>query len=383
VALSKPHLGGNEWTYVKACLDSGWVSGAGVFVERFEREVAAYAGAGHAVAVVNGTAGLHVALRVVGVEPGDEVLVPTLTFIAPVNAIRYCGAHPVLVDADPASWQMDAARVEGFLAEACELRDGACYNRRTGRRVRAMLPVHLLGLACEMERLTALARRYHLRVVEDAAEAMGARHRGRHVGTFGDIGVFSFNGNKIMTTGGGGMVVTDHEPYARSARYLTTQAKDDPEEFIHREVGYNYRLSGIQAALGAAQLEQLNRFIEKKRSIARAYEALLRGVASLTLMPSPPQTQATYWLYTVLLGGAATFEDARRVIRALRGRGIEARSLWRPMHQLDPYRTCERVGTAQAEALYARAISLPSSVGMSGDDVERCGLALRKALAAR
>lgn len=382
VPLSQPLLNGNEWAYLSACLESGWVSSAGPFVERFEHDLASAVGAPHAVAVINGTAGLHVALRAVGVEPDDEVLVSNLTFIAPVNAIRYCQAHPILVDADPATWQMDSEKVERFLTQGCEVRGGACINRRTGRRVRAIVPVHILGLACQIDRIVALAHQHHLLVVEDAAEAMGVRYRDRAVGTFGDVGVFSFNGNKIITSGGGGMLVTRNPRYAEAARYLTTQARDDARESIHNSVGYNYRLTSLHAALGVAQLEQLGAFVEKKQAIARAYEAALRNVEGLTLMPNPPHTEPTYWLYTVLLAEGTSLQQRQAVIAQLREAGFEARPLWHPINGLPPYRDCQTVTIEHSFRLYERAVSLPSSVDLEAADLRRCVAALRKCVSA-
>lgn len=378
IPLSVPVLRGNEWKYLKECLDTGWVSSVGPFVDRFERDLATYVGAAHAVAVVNGTAGLHMALRVVGIEPEDEVMVSTLTFIAPVNAIRYCQAHPVFVDAHPATWQMDVEKAARFLAQECEVRHGACYNRRSGRRVSAILPVHILGLACEMDRILELARTYHLKVVEDAAEGMGVRFRGRHVGTFGDVGVLSFNGNKIITSGGGGMVVTHSPDSAASVRYLTTQAKDDEREYIHNEVGYNYRLTNLQAAVGVAQLEQLEGFIAKKRAIARAYEQAFSGLDGVVLMPTPAHTEPTYWLYTILV------RDRRQrdaLLARLAEEGIEARPLWQPIHTQRPYHGCQAAGPITvATELYERAVSLPSSVGLSETDVQHCAGRVRRLL---
>jgi len=380
IPLCAPAFRGNEWAYLKECLDTGWVSSAGPFVDRFEREVAAYVGVAHAVAVVNGTAALHTALRVVGVQPDDEVLVSDLTFIAPVNAIRYCQAHPILVDAHPGTWQMDVGKVAQFLDEMCEVRDEACYNRETGRRLRAIVPVHILGLAVEIDRLIEVAHRYHLRVVEDAAEGMGVRFRGRHVGTFGDVGVLSFNGNKIMTSGGGGMVVTDNAGHAEYARYLTTQAKDDPIEHLHHEVGYNYRMTNLQAAVGLAQLEQLEHFIARKQAIARAYDEALQGLDGVTRMPTPSETQATYWLYTILLDEGITLADRQATIRQLQRAGIEARPLWHPIHGLAPYRQCQTVAIEHAMRLYERGLSLPSSVGLSDQELQRCVAALKRSL---
>lgn len=383
--LSVPLLAGNEWVYLKECLNTGWVSSVGPFVDRFERAIAAQVETAHAVAVVNGTSGLHLALRAVSVQADEEVLVSALTFIAPVNAIRYCGAHPVFIDADPGTWQMDVDAVEGFLRRECELREegsgtGGCYNRRTGRRIRAILPVHILGLACEMDRLLSIAHRYGLRVVEDAAEGIGVRYRGRHIGGWGDVGVLSFNGNKLITCGGGGMVVTNDSGIHRSTRDLSTQAKDDGREYVYHAVGYNYRLTNLHAALGLAQLEQLGRFIERKRRTAQIYADALGDLEGVTLMPSPPHTEATFWLYTVLLRPGTTVEARRAALDRLDEQGIEARPLWHPIHSLPPYQGCQAVDITVAPDLHARAISLPSSVGISEADLERGASIIRRTL---
>ena len=345
IPLSVPVLQGNEWTYLKECLDTGWVSTVGPFVDRFEQEIAAYLGVSHAVATSSGTAALHIALKVAGVQEGDEVLVSDLTFIAPVNAIRYCGAHPVFIDADPNTWQMDVEKAARFLRDRCEPRrprgdaTEEYRNTKTGRRVRAILPVHILGLACDMQFIMErLAKQYHLRVVADAAEAMGVLYWHRHIAAWGHVVALSFNGNKIITAGGGGMVVMSNQPVtARYARFLTTQAKDDGPEYIHREVGYNYRLTNLQAAVGLAQLEQLEGFIQRKRSIAAFYEKALRDVSELTLMPTPAHTEPTFWLYTVLLKPGTSVPARQAFIERLRAQGIEARPLWHPIHRLPPY----------------------------------------------
>tara|TARA_B100001971_G_C18258198_1_gene584106 strand:- start:1706 stop:2875 length:1170 start_codon:yes stop_codon:yes gene_type:complete len=380
IPLSVPELGGNEWKYVKEGIDSGWVSSVGPFVTRFETELAQYVGSRHAVAMVNGTAALHIALQVIGVEPNDEVLVSNLTFIAPVNAIRYCQAHPVLMDVHPETWQMDSSKVAKFLEEGCEVRGAQCFNRSTGRRVRAILPVHILGLSCEIDRIVEVARRHHLYVVEDAAEGMGVRYRRQHVGTFGDVGVFSFNGNKIMTAGGGGMLVTDDAEKAECARYLSTQAKDDPIESVHNCIGYNYRLSNVQACIGVAQLEQLDTFITKKRAIAKTYETAFRDLPQVCVMPCPPETEPTCWLYTILLGEKMRLGDRKVVIQDLRRRGVGARPLWHTIHNLRPYRDCYAYRIEYSMALYERGISLPSSVGLSQNDLNVCVEAVQDAV---
>jgi perosamine synthetase len=381
IPLSEPEISGNEWKYVKECLDGGWVSSAGVFVQRFEAEFARYVGAPHAIAVANGTVGLHIALKLAGVEENDEVIVSNLTFIASVNAIHYCGAHPVFADSSPEDWQIDTPKVARFLERECEIRSGACINKRTGRRVRAILPVHVLGSACRMDHVLNLAKEFRLAVVEDAAEGVGVRYKKRHVGTFGDIGVFSFNGNKIMTAGSGGMIVTANEKQAEYARYLTTQAKDDDIEYIHNEVGYNYRMASLQAAVGLAQLERIEEFVARKRAIARAYSTAF-AQDPLTPMPVLDGVEATFWLFTALLDSKATMTQRKLVLEHLRQEGIGARPLWHPIHALPPYRSCQSIEIEHSVYLYEHGISLPCSVGLKEEDLDRCVRVLRKAIGA-
>lgn len=383
IPLCVPEIGGNEWKYVKECIDTGWVSSVGPFVDRFERQIAAYVDVKHAVAVVNGTAALHTALKVVGLQPGEEVIVSNLTFVAPVNAIHYCQAYPLLMDADPLTWQMDTRKLEEFLKQECKMRNEQCVNKRTERRVRAIVPVHLLGLSCEIDKIVDLARQYQLLVVEDAAEGLGVRYGGRHVGTFGDIGVLSFNGNKIITAGGGGMLITNNAEYADYARYLTTQAKDDPVEYIHNEIGYNYRLSNVQAALGLAQLEHIDEFIAKKHAVARSYRDALSGYKGITLMPTPPNTEPTYWLYTVLLPEPTTLGRRKTVIKDLNEKGIGARPFWHTVHDLPPYRKCQAFRIEHSTRLYERGVSLPCSVGITEEQLARCTSAVRESVVKR
>ncbi len=372
IPLSIPHLAGKEWTYVKECLDTAWVSSVGEFVKRFEHDIAHYTQAPHAIATMNGTSGLHIALKLVGLQPGELVLVSNLTFVAPVNAICYLSGTPVFMDTDPTSWQMDPANVERFLRTRCESREEGTFYKETGQRVRAILPVHILGLACDMDRLLALAREFKLAVVEDAAEGLGVTYKGRHVGTLGDLGVLSFNGNKIITSGGGGMILTNDSKKAAQAHYLTTQAKDDVLEYIHEEIGFNYRLNNINAALGVAQLEQLPSFIAKKRAIAKAYESAFKSERRLTLMPSLKEVETTYWLYTILLPEGTPTDRRKQFIRSLHEKGVECRPLWHPIHSLKPYQSYPHFEITHSISLYERAISLPSSVGLTESDQAFC-----------
>lgn len=368
IPLCVPEIRGNEWAYVKECLDTNWVSSVGAFVDRFEEAVARAAGTRYAVATVNGTSALHVALLVAGVRPGDEVLVSALTFVAPANAIRYAGAWPVFVDCDPGTWQMDPGRVTDFVEQRCVETPTGLRDRDTGRRVSAVLPVHILGHPVDMAPLLRLADRYGLAVIEDATESLGASYRGRPVGSLGRAACFSFNGNKLITTGGGGALVTDDEPWARRARYLTTQAKDDPVEYVHRAIGYNYRLTNVLAAIGVAQMERLDDYLGRKRAIAARYGVGLREVPGITPMPEAPWARSAWWLYTVLVDPEAFGMDARGLLRALAGRGIQARPLWQPLSLSPAHRPPINGPCPVAESLHRRALSLPCSVGLSAAD---------------
>ncbi len=365
IALAEPAIGGNEWAYVKECLDSGWVSSAGAFVERFEADFAGYLGVGHAAATVNGTAALHVALLAAGVLPDDEVLMPSFTFIAPANAVRYAGAWPVFVDAEPGAWQMDVERAIDFLERQCHWSDGALRNPRNGRRIGAILAVHVLGHPVDLDPLLAVAAKHDLPVIEDAAESLGATYRDRYVGRFGRLACFSFNGNKVMTTGGGGMVVTDDAALAKRVRYLTTTAKDDADEGIHGQVGFNYRLTNIQAAMGCAQIEQLEDFLAAKRRIAARYAEDLAGLPGLSLMPEEPWAKSAFWLYSIRLDPARAPCDSRELRRRLRAAGIDTRFFWQPLHLSPAHAGAEILGGAVAERLHGEVLSLPCSTGLS------------------
>lgn len=377
IPLCVPEIRGNEWKYIKECLDTNWVSSAGKFVDRFERELAAYVGTRYAVATCNGTAALHIALKVAGVEPDDEVLVSTLTFISPVNTIRYCGAWPVFMDADPIYWQMDPQKVVDFLEKECQWHNGALYNKTTGRRVKAILPVHILGHPCNMDPILEVARKYNLVVIEDAAESLGAKYKGRMVGQLGDIACFSFNGNKIITTGGGGMIVTDNEAWARKAKYLTTQAKDDPIEYVHNEIGYNYRLTNVQAAMSVAQLEQLEEFIKAKRRVAAYYVQQLGEVDGIAPSREAPWAKSIFWLCTILVDKDRYGLSSRELIGHLSGCGIQARPFWMPIHRQRPYLDCQAYRIEVVDRLYDQAVSLPCSVGITREEMDRVVNAIR------
>jgi perosamine synthetase len=343
IPLCVPELRGNEWRYVKECLDTGWVSSVGPFVEQLEKSVASYVGAAHGVATSTGTAALHVALLVAGVKPDDEVLVSDLTFIAPANAIRYANAWPVLIDAEPVYWQMDVTRAIDFLENQCRWTDGKLINKTTGRRVSAIVPVHILGHPVDLDALIEVANRYGLAIIEDATESLGAEYRGRKTGNLVHIGCFSFNGNKIITTGGGGMIVTNDPAWAAKAKYLSTQAKDDPVEYVHKETGFNYRLSNVQAALGCAQMELLDEFIAIKRGIASEYAKAFADVRGVTMMSEASWARSIFWLNTVLVDEEEYGENSRALMKRLARRGIQARPLWEPLHRSKAVKFVQRV----------------------------------------
>lgn len=380
IPLSVPVLRGREWDYIKECLDTGWVSTAGAFVTRFEHEIASFTGAKHAVACVNGTSALQLALHASGVQPGDEVLVPTLTFIASVNAVHYAGAHPVFFDCDE-FYCLDPEGVNTFLGEETSWRDGHSYNRRTGRRISAIIPVHVFGNAVQLDDLVPRLRERNIVIIEDAAEALGSFYAhgafaGRHAGTVGDAGCLSFNGNKIITTGGGGMILTDDNSLAARLRYLSTQAKDDAVRFVHNEVGYNHRLTNIQAALGVAQMEQVESYIEIKKRNYNLYSSTIPSISGLCLAGQPSFANCNHWFYALQIGDAYGC-DREQLMRALDQRGIQTRPVWELNHRQRPYAGAEAFRISRAVELHRTTLNLPCSVNLTPTDIERVCDALR------
>jgi len=373
IPLSVPRIRGRESEYVQECLQAEWVSSAGGFVDRFERAFAEYVGSRYAVACSSGSAALHVALLLAGVRRDDLVLVPTLTFIATVNCIRYCGADPVFVECDE-YYDIDSAQVARFIESDCVRAPEGLVHRKTGRRVAAILPVHVFGNAVDIDPLLEVAAQYGLPVVEDAAESLGTRYRSdsgsrsasRHTGTLGAIGCFSFNGNKIITTGGGGMIVTDDEGLAKRAKYLTTQAKDDDVRFIHDEVGFNYRLTNVQAAIGLGQLEQMPEHLRRKRHIHARYCRELAGCDGLKVAAVPPYADNNCWMVALQVSADRYGEDREQLWERLERRRIQTRPVWELCHRQRPYLGCESAGALErAEALHRSTLALPSSVGLT------------------
>jgi aminotransferase in exopolysaccharide biosynthesis len=363
--LHEPSFIGNEWRYLKECLDSTFVSSVGKFVDRFELDLANFTGAKHAIAVVNGTAALHIALKLAGVQDGDEVLIPALTFVATANAVTYCNAIPHFVDSEERTLGLNASKLRDYLARCTEQRMGQCVNRQTGRVMRALVPMHTFGHPVDMEGVLALARDFNLALVEDAAESLGSTYHGQHTGTFGLMGTLSFNGNKTITTGGGGAILTNDLTLARQAKHLTTTAKlPHAWEYRHDEIGYNYRMPNLNAALGCAQLEQLPVMLAAKRVLFQRYQAAFATVQGVRLMTEPEYCQSNYWLQTIQLDNEnENLRDA--ILIATNEAGFMTRPVWSLMHKLQHFRDCPRSSLPIAESLERRLINIPSNVTSS------------------
>jgi len=361
-----PVISGNEWKYIKECLDTGWVSSVGSFVNRFEKIVADYVGVKHAVAVVNGTSALHVSLIACGVKPEDEVIVPTLTFIAPVNVIKYCGAYPIFMDCVVDTLCLDVQKVVDFLSNECEQKqDGHTYNKKTRRRIKAVIPVHVFGHPVEMDDLLEICLLHNIHIIEDATESLGSEYKGQRAGSFGRLGCLSFNGNKIVTTGGGGMIVTNDEDLAKRIKHLSTQAKNDPIEYDHDDIGYNYRLTNIQAAMGVAQMERLDEFITIKRKNAFLYKGLLSELNEVKFLWEEVWAKSNFWFYTMKVDS----EHKTPLIEYLLTRNIQVRPIWKLIHTLSMYSDFQTYEIDNAVDAYEGCISIPCSVDLKEKDI--------------
>ena len=379
IPLSVPHLAGNEWQYVKDCLDTGWVSSAGAYVTKFEEMVAEQAGRAHGVACMNGTSGLHLVMRILGVGAGDLVIVPNITFIASANAVAYLGAEPLLVDVDVDTWQLDANELERLLRHECERdENGTVRYRATGQRVAALMLVHVLGNLGELDRYQALAAEFDIPIVEDSTEAQGSTWDGQPAGSFSIAGVFSYNGNKIITTGGGGMIVTDDEALARRAKHLSTQAKPDPQEYFHDAIGYNYRLVNVLAALGVAQLEQLPVILARKREIDAYYRRELAGVGDIWFQRVLAKAEPNCWLFTF------GTEHMRELLAHLNEHGVQSRPFWVPMNQLPMFEKAPYITRADnANRVFETSISIPCSSGITDAQLQEVVRQIKAFFAAR
>lgn len=359
VPLHEPTFNDNEIEYVTDCVKTGWVSSVGSYVTRFEEELAEFVGVKRAVAVVNGTAALHIALKIAGVEANDEVLMPSLTFIATANAVSYLQAIPHFVDVDEETLGVDPLKLNHYLDKVSELRYGKLFNKETNRRIKALIPMHTFGHPCAMDELVVLCEKYHLVLVEDAAESLGSYYKGKHTGSFGKVSAMSFNGNKIITTGGGGAILTDNEELADYAKHLTTTAKVPHKvEYVHDEIGYNYRMPNINAALGCAQLEKVDVFIEQKRKLANTYETLLTNLDGVQLFKESNFCQSNYWLQTLTLDESLNRDE---VLAFLNENGVMSRPIWQPIHELQMYKTYPKMNLNVTEKFKKVIINIPST----------------------
>lgn len=361
VSLHEPSLGGNEWAYVKDCLDSTWVSYAGRYVDQFESMLADFTGVKKVVAVVNGTAALHMALKLVGVEPGDEVLVPALTFVATANAVTYLSATPHFVDSEERTLGLDPGKLKDYLKNIAQVDSDGCINKFSGRRIKAVIPVHVFGHPVDLDPLIEICQAYKINMVEDAAESLGSYYQGRHTGNWGKLSILSFNGNKTVTTGGGGAIITNDERLGKLAKHLTSTAKTPHRwEYKHDVIGYNYRLPNINAALGCAQMEQLPKFLEQKRGLANRYQNAFQGIGGLRFFSEPSFAKSNYWLNVLLLDEA--FAEKREVVlEKTNDNGIMTRPAWTLMNELPMFKDCPAMDLDCAENLSKRLINIPSS----------------------
>jgi perosamine synthetase len=359
--LHEPEFSGNEWVYVKECIDTGWVSSVGKYVDEFERKLAEFTGVRHAVAVVNGTAALHIALQIAGVKAGDEVLVPALSFVATANAVSHCGAVPHFVDSSKSTLGLDAGALASHLDFVAERTVDGLRNKNTGRRIAAIVPMHTFGHPVDMVNLMDVAARYSLPLVEDAAESLGSTYHGSHAGTFGCMGVLSFNGNKIITTGGGGAILTNDPEIAHQAKHLTTTAKQPHRwEFFHDALAYNYRLPNLNAALGCAQMERLPDFLSRKRHLAENYRKTFANIPGIHFVDEPEGCHSNFWLNAVRLSEPSmTGRDA--LLALANDAGYQCRPAWTLLNKLPMYQDCPHAELFVAEALEASLINLPSS----------------------
>ena len=359
--LHEPVFEGNEWNYVRECIDSTFVSSVGKFVDRFEFDLAEYTGAKYAVAVMNGTSALEIALKLAGVFPNDEVLIPSLTFVATANAVSYCSAIPHFIDSEERTLGIDIYKLSEYLDTNVKIVNRISINKNSGRPIRAIVPMHTFGHPCNLDELVNLANKYNIAIVEDAAEALGSYYKGKHVGTFGLFGTLSFNGNKTITTGGGGAILTNNEELAKKAKHLTTTAKVKHSwEFIHDQVGYNYRMPNINAALGCAQLENITNTLKRKRQLFNKYEKAFHNITGANLVKEPNESKSNYWLQTILLDNShKNFRDD--ILKATNKKGIMTRPAWTLMHLLDPYKHFPKMNLSQSINLSKRLINIPSS----------------------
>ena len=359
VPLHAPRFTGNEKKYVVDAIDSTFVSSVGKYVDRFEEIICEITGATHAIATVNGTCALHVALKLAGVQPGDEVITQPLSFVATANSIAHCGAKPIFLDVERETLGLDPTALKTFLQVHSRIKENTCYNKETGKRIAACVPMHTFGHLCRIDEIAEICTYYHIPVIEDAAESLGSLYKGKHTGTFGLFGIYSFNGNKTVTCGGGGAIVTNDEALAKKAKHITTTAKmPHPFEYVHDVTGYNYRLPNLNAALACAQLEQLDSFIDRKRKLAETYKTFFESLG-IPFVHEPDHARSNYWLNAIILSDSKTRDEFLKVTN---NANVVTRPIWRLLNKLDMYKTCRTDALTNAKWLEERVINIPSSV---------------------
>ncbi|MDP8207326.1 MAG: LegC family aminotransferase [Candidatus Electryonea clarkiae] len=373
IPLSVPSISGNEWRYIKECLDTEWVSSAGKYVDLFEEKITDYTESKYAIACANGTSALQVSLRLVGVKRNCEVIVPTITFIAPINVVRYLGAEPLFMDADD-YYNIDIEKTIDFIKNETKFENGYTLNKHTLRHINAIIPVNVFGNAVNLEPLLDICRERNIKIVEDATESLGTRYNygqltGKHCGTIGELGCLSFNGNKMITTGGGGMILTDDKSLAERAKYLTTQAKDDPIRYIHNDVGYNFRMTNIQAAMGVAQLEQLPGFLEKKRNNYQIYRERIDEIPGLRIADVPDYADNNCWMVAMQVDKEIYSKDREQMMKYLADNKIESRPVWYLNHSQKPYEDCMTYKIEKADILLNQTLNIPNSVNITKEEV--------------
>ena len=375
IPLSVPSLKGNEWKYLKECIDTEWVSSAGKYVGLFENKVAQYTGSKYAVACVNGTSALQISLYLAGVEPEDEVIVPSLTFIASVNAISYNNAIPIFMDSDE-YYNLDIDKTIDFINKNTLFKNGFTYNKTTKRKIAAIMPVHVWGNAVRLNELSKICKKLNISIVEDASESLGTFYlnkssHDKHTGRIGSVGCFSFNGNKIITTGGGGMIITDDSKLAEKAKYLTTQAKDDPVRYIHNEIGFNFRLTNVQAAIGVAQMEQLSKYLSKKKYKYKKYSNSINCIKGLELANVPDYADNNHWMSLIRINDQKFRINKELLMVKLEKNGIQTRPVWALNHKQKPYKNHQNYKIDNAEVLVSSSLCLPSSVSLKDSEIDK------------
>ena len=374
IGLSEPFIFGQEYKYIKECLDTGWVSSSGRFVDLFEEKIASYTGAKYAIACSSATSALFISLKILGVKRDEEVIVPTLTFIAPVNTIKYLGAEPIFMDSDEFC-NIDVNKTIEFIENVTEFKNNFSYNKTTGKIIRAILPVHVFGNAVDLERLQNICYERKILILEDASESLGTfytrgKFKGQHTGSLGHMGCISFNGNKILTSGGGGMIISNNEEFSEKASYLTNQAKDDPVNFIHNEIGYNLRLSNIQAAMGLAQMENIDKALKIKKKNNHFYKENLNSISGLKVMSSPGYANNNHWLSLLKVEEEIFGETCSSLIDRLRKKSIAVRPIWKLNHLQKPYLKNQAYNIEKARDLVSQTVCLPSSISLSTEQME-------------